>query len=232
MIKMNAIILAAGLGSRLKEITVNKHKSLLKIAGKVNLERTIEFLNDIGVDDINIVTGYKASDFEYLKEKFNVSLIHNDKFDTLNNLYSFCLALDFFGNSFVIDADVVMLKNILQITDTSVYYTTIRKINNKNDWIVTCDDNNRITRIEPSNKNLPTLFGISYFTKNDAILIKERIKSLPKEAFSNKKLYYDNVFVSMLSEIIIKEVRVDNRFVCEIDDKEDLKEINEKARAI
>ncbi|MGG7074243.1 NTP transferase domain-containing protein [Campylobacter sp. 9BO] len=225
---MNAIILAAGLGSRLKEITVNTHKSLLNIAGRVNLERTIECLKELGIEEINIVVGYKASDFEYLKEKFGVNLIYNDKFQVLNNLYSFCLTLEFFGDSFVIDADVVMLKNVLQITQTSVYYTTVREVNNKNDWVVTCNKSGRITKIVPSSKNLPTLFGISYFTKNDARLIKEYIKTLPQSAYHNKKLYYDNVFVSMLDKIVIKEVRVDNKFVCEIDDKDDLTEIDKK----
>ena len=55
---MNAIILAAGLGSRFKDITKKEHKSLLKIGDKPNLERTIEYLTDVKVEKIIIVVGY------------------------------------------------------------------------------------------------------------------------------------------------------------------------------
>ena len=51
---MNAIILAAGLGSRFKDITKKEHKSLLKIGDKPNLERTIEYLTDAKVEKIII----------------------------------------------------------------------------------------------------------------------------------------------------------------------------------
>ena len=67
---MNAIILAAGLGSRFKDITKKEHKSLLKIGGKPNLERTIEYLKEAKVEKIIIVVGYLKEKFDYLKEKY------------------------------------------------------------------------------------------------------------------------------------------------------------------
>ena len=55
------------------------------------IERQIEFLNEIGVDEIIVVTGYLKEKFEYLKEKYGVKLIHNDKFDIYNNIYTMYL---------------------------------------------------------------------------------------------------------------------------------------------
>ena len=52
---MNAIILAAGLGSRLKDITKKTHKALLKVFDEPNIERTIKFLKEINVDEICVV---------------------------------------------------------------------------------------------------------------------------------------------------------------------------------
>ena len=69
--KMNAIILAAGLGSRFKDITQSTHKSLLDIHGTPNLERTLTFLRQANIDNIVIVTGYLHEQFEYLKKKYD-----------------------------------------------------------------------------------------------------------------------------------------------------------------
>ena len=77
---MNAIILAAGLGSRLKELTKNKHKALFEIEGVPNIERTINFLHEINIKEIYIITGYLSEQFEYLKDKFNVELIKNNNY--------------------------------------------------------------------------------------------------------------------------------------------------------
>ena len=84
---MNAIILAAGLGSRFKDITKKEHKSLLKIGGKPNLERTIEYLTDAKVEKIIIVVGYLKEKFDYLKEKYGdiIEFVYNDKYREYNN---------------------------------------------------------------------------------------------------------------------------------------------------
>jgi L-glutamine-phosphate cytidylyltransferase len=56
---MKAIILAAGRGSRMKELTEEVPKCLLEIEGKALLDRQIESLKGAGIDEIAIVTGYK-----------------------------------------------------------------------------------------------------------------------------------------------------------------------------
>lgn len=227
---MNAIILAAGLGSRLKDITQKTHKALLEVFNEPNIERTIKFLQEKGVNEIYIVTGYKAEVFSYLKEKFGVKLLYNKNFATQNNLSSFCVALEFFGNSFIIDADVVMLKNILKIEKSSTLYTTIRN-SLKKEWILKTK-NNFAKSIEIASKKEPSLLGISYFSKDDAIKIKEKIKTLSDESFNNPKLYYDNVIASMYDEIQIKQRIIDNLLVCEIDDVDDLKELEQKIKVL
>ncbi|MDC9620357.1 NTP transferase domain-containing protein [Xenorhabdus sp. XENO-7] len=71
---MNAIILAAGLGSRFKELTINNHKALLPINGIPNIERTIQYLKEFGINEIHIVTGHMSHLFDYLKEKHQCNL--------------------------------------------------------------------------------------------------------------------------------------------------------------
>ena len=66
-----AIILAAGLGSRLREITVKTPKPLITVKGKMFIETIIDALTQAGIYDITIVVGYKAEQFYKLKKKLN-----------------------------------------------------------------------------------------------------------------------------------------------------------------
>lgn len=72
------------------------------------------------------------------------------------------------------------------------------------------------------------MLGISYFSKDDAFKIKEKISTLKQEFFNNRKLYYDNVIASMYDKIQIKQRIINNSLVCEIDDLDDIKELEEK----
>lgn len=69
---MKAIILAAGMGTRLSPMTLLKPKPLLEIKGKTILENMIKFLKSGGVDDITVVTGYKNELFDiYIKKNWD-----------------------------------------------------------------------------------------------------------------------------------------------------------------
>lgn len=228
---MNAIILAAGFGSRLKELTKSKHKALFEILGEPNIERTIKFLNERGISEIYVITGYLSENFSYLEQKFGVKLIKNENFQATNNLASFALALPYFGDSFVIDADVVLLKNIFQIRQNSHYYTTIRANSQKPEWIIKTQEN-RVVGIEISALNAPSLLGISYFNKTDADVIKRHILSLEKSAFLDPKKYYDNAVLDVISDINMGFLNVPNELVGEIDDKDDLDELNLKIKRL
>ena len=56
---MKGIILAAGRGSRMKNLTSTKPKCMIKINGKMLIEYQIEALSSAGINEIGIVTGYK-----------------------------------------------------------------------------------------------------------------------------------------------------------------------------
>ena len=73
----SAIILAAGRGKRLESLTNDRPKSLLRVRGQVLIERLIEQLQAKGIDDIYVVTGYKHWMFDYLNEKYGVTLVYN-----------------------------------------------------------------------------------------------------------------------------------------------------------
>ena len=78
---MNAIILAAGLGTRLRPITNEIPKCLVKVGGRPMIEQQIDFLHQIGIFDICLVTGYCFEKLEYLKSEKQVDIVYNSRYD-------------------------------------------------------------------------------------------------------------------------------------------------------
>ena len=118
--KMKAIILAAGIGSRIKPLTDNCPKSLLKIGNKTILEMMISNIQECGIHEIIFVVGYlKEQIIDHVTNRFpdlNTSFVTNDKYAETNTGYSLMLAKEFIRDSGFIkfDADVVFDKEILR----------------------------------------------------------------------------------------------------------------------
>lgn len=115
---MNALILAAGLGSRLAPITDNCPKSLVMVNGKPILVKQIENLIENGITDITIISGYKA---EILQERIHsqfpkVQIINNVDYASTNNMYSAYLAREVMdGQDFIMmNADVFYDSSVIK----------------------------------------------------------------------------------------------------------------------
>ncbi|AZE20246.1 NTP transferase domain-containing protein [Pseudomonas chlororaphis] len=61
---MKAVILAAGRGSRLKHLTAAQPKPLARLAGKPLLEWQLQALENAGVDEVHLVSGYCSEALE------------------------------------------------------------------------------------------------------------------------------------------------------------------------
>ena len=94
---MKAIILAAGIASRLRPLTNDRPKCLLNIGTRSLLERTIDALLINNIREVVIVTGYLHEMLVSLVQSrypsLNVKFIHNKLYTTTNNIYSLLLAL-------------------------------------------------------------------------------------------------------------------------------------------
>ena len=90
-----ALILAAGLGTRLAPITNDRPKSLVPVNGKPILIKQIENLLDHGISNITIVSGYKAEVLEAAvhKDYPTVRIIVSEDYATTNNMYSAFLGI-------------------------------------------------------------------------------------------------------------------------------------------
>lgn len=110
---MKAIIIAAGPGSRLKELTKNTPKCLLEINGKSTLKRAIDTFHKNGINDINIVVGYKK---EKIQEKFkNLKYFENDNFYNNNILLSLMYARDEMNEEFIASySDIIFADSVVR----------------------------------------------------------------------------------------------------------------------
>ena len=93
---MKAIILAAGIASRLRPLTNDRPKCLLEIGDKCLLQRAFDGLISNGINQFVIVTGYLHTLIEdFLSSHYpntSITFIHNDRYDSTNNIYSLWLA--------------------------------------------------------------------------------------------------------------------------------------------
>lgn len=113
---MRALILAAGLGTRLAPITDSCPKSLVPVNGKPILMRQIENLFESGVSDITVVSGYKGDILEERVHRLfpNVKIIENNVYADTNNMYSAYLARN------VVEGDSFLMMNADVFFDSSV----------------------------------------------------------------------------------------------------------------
>ena len=218
---MRAILLAAGMGTRLRPLTLETPKSLIEVNGKPLLERQVEFLKEKGINEIIVVTGYLNEKFEYLKEKYGVKLVFNDKYDIYNNIYSMYRVRKYLGDSYVIDADVYINRNFI-VTDInkSTYFSAYKR-NVKNEWKLCFDENKKVNDIEIINGDGFILCGVSYWSKNDGILIKDRIEEALKTGdFTN--LYWDDIVKNNLKDLDVRVEEINDDDIYEIDNIEEL----------
>jgi choline kinase len=118
---MIGVILAAGMAKRLRPLTDEKPKCLLEVAGGTLLSRTIDAMAAAGVDDLLMVTGYRAEMIrEYVWQHYspvmvpgspfkNIRFLHNADYEHNNNIFSLWMAVQqIHGNDFLLmDSDIL-----------------------------------------------------------------------------------------------------------------------------
>jgi L-glutamine-phosphate cytidylyltransferase len=229
---MRAIILAAGLGSRLRPLTEHTPKGLVEVCGTPMVEKQIKFLHEKGIKDIIIVTGYLHEKFEYLVGRYNVELVHNDKYDQYNNIYSLFLVRDHLPGSYVIEGDIYMHHNIFETSLTgSAYFCPLRN-QFTNEWILQFTDNLHITGIKIGDgSNDYILSGISYWSETDGDFIKKRLEETILSG-DFKDLYWDDIPRENFGQLNVTLRPLKNNDLFEIDNLQELKEVENTINAL
>ena len=116
---MQAVILAAGMGRRLKEHTKDKTKCMVKVGGMTLIERGLRILDEERLSQIVIVTGYQAQGLKAhvasLTLKTPVVYVDNTEYEKSSNLYSLLLARQYLekDDTLVIESDIIYDKAVV-----------------------------------------------------------------------------------------------------------------------
>ena len=228
-------VLAAGTASRLRPLTDNTPKCLLKLGPKSILERTIDNLINNKIEDLIIVTGYLEKMIKsFIDGKYpllNVTYIFNDVFDSTNNIYSLWLIKDHIQDSDILlmDSDIIFDQGIIQLLLNSGEGNILAVRSDQNlsneEMKVTVDESNHVRRISKEidpNLAVGESIGIEKFEPN---FLKVLFEKLSDRVVTNGRVndFYEAAFQDAIddgSTIIALDV---GEYKCiEVDTAEDI----------
>ena len=190
-----AIIMAAGKGTRMHPITETLPKPLIRVHGKRMIDTIIEALHENGIYEIYVVVGYLKEAFQNLPNEIKgITLIENPYFDTCNNISSLYVAKDYISNAIIIDGDqIVTDSTILSPEFENSGYNCVWQENESKEWMLTLDDHYKVLSCSRTGGNHAwQLYGISRWTKDDGIKLKELLELEFKEK-KNTQIYWDDI---------------------------------------
>ena len=221
-----AIFMAAGFGSRMVPVTLNTPKPLIKVHGKRIIETLLDAVLDAGITDITIVRGYLGEQFELLLKKYPmIKFVENPIYNEANNISSAYVVRDMLANAYVLESDLLLYnRDIIRKYEYTTNYLGM-PVNVTDDW---CFETKKgyITKIRVGGENVHHMFGISYWSKEDAEKMEYDIEKVFKSP-GGKERYWDEVALKECITNYKVWVRpVEKGDIVEIDTYNELKQID------
>lgn len=220
-----AIILAAGVGSRLYPVTLETPKPLIKINGTRMIDTIIDALYKNGINEIYIVVGYKKEKFNDLLLKYpNIKFIEDPKYNVGNNISSLYVARDYLEESFIMDADQIIYNDeILNPNFDKSGYNCVWNDDYTNEWLLTTDEKNIVKSCSRvGGRKGWQLYSVSRWSKEDGVKLKKYLE----EEFINKKnieIYWDDVALFCYSnEFNLTVYEMNKTDIVEVDNLQEL----------
>ena len=221
----NALIMAAGTSSRFAPLSYEKPKSLIKVKGEILLERQIRQLKEAGITEIFIVTGYKAEDFAYLKEKFNVKFIYNPDYLTRNNNGSIWAAKDIIKNTYICSSDNYFAVNPFETDVAECYYAAEYASGHTAEWCMQEDAEGNISAVTLGGELAWYMLGHAFWSETFS---KEFLNILQKEYNlpETKDKLWEKIFMAHLDVLKMKIRKYPPNVIFEFDTMDELREFD------
>jgi len=236
---MQAIILAAGMGKRLKELTQNNTKCMVKVNGVTLIDRMLRQLETHNLSKIVIVIGYEGRKLmDYIATqgiKTPIEFVNNPIYDRTNNIYSLALAKEHLlaDDTLLLESDIIFEDSVLDalLEDPR---DTLALVDKYESWMdgtcVKIGDDDSIDEFIPGKKfvfeDIPTYYktvNIYKFSKYFSETRYVPFLDAYSKALGNNE-YYEQVLrvIAMLDDPGIRAKKLDGQAWYEIDDIQDL----------
>lgn len=188
-----AVILAAGFGSRMVPVTLDRPKPLVRVNGVRIVDTVIDALLLAGIRDITLVRGYKKECFDELLGKYPfLRFVDNELYGTTNSISSARAALDHIRDGcYICEADL-LVSNPAVITHehgSSDYLGSYAA--RTDDWSLQVIDG-RATNYVKGNSDCYNCYGISFWTPEDCDRLRADIESVWNEP-GGRDVFYEFV---------------------------------------
>ena len=236
---MQAIILAAGMGRRLGELTNDNTKCMLQVNGVRLIHRILDSLYEADIRRVVLVVGYKAENVKSLVGEeyrgMEIIYVENSVYDKTNNIYSLFLAREYLtsDDTLLLESDLIFESRILRkIIDNP--YPNLALVDKYESWmdgtVVTLDEENSIVEFLTKDKFKYSDIGSYYKTVNIYKFSKDFSEThyVPfLEAYCHalgKNEYYEQVLkvITLLDDSPLKALPLSGEKWYEIDDIQDL----------
>lgn len=217
----NAIIMAAGTASRFAPLSFEVHKALIEVRGEVLIERQIKQLKEAGIDDVIIVTGYKAEQFAYLVEKYGVKLIHNPDYLTRNNNSSIWVVTDYLKNSYICSSDNYFLDNPFEGEVDETYYSAVYAEGETKEWCIE-EENGRIKKVVVGGKDSWVMLGHAFWSEEFSKRFIEILTAEYDKPETADKLW-ETIYIDHIDELNMKIRKYPADYIFEFDTLDELR---------
>ena len=218
-----AVFLAAGVGSRLMPVSLNTPKPLVRVKGKRMIDGLIDACLAVGIEEIVVVRGYFAYQFNELLEKYPmIKFVENPVYNETNDISSAYFTRDLMCNAYVFESDLV-LKNpslVRKYHYTSDFLGIYKE--RSEDWCFETE-NGIIKEEKLGGLNCYQMVGISYWNEQDGKKLFNHIKQA-FEMPGGKERYWEQVPLTFFkSEYRVEVIPCKEDDVIEIDTFNELK---------
>lgn len=230
-----SIIMAAGIGKRMRPLTLKTPKPLIEVNGVRMIDTLIDALLANGIEDINIVTGYLADSFKILCSKYPVvRFINNPDYDKYNNISSLYYARELLDTDVIItDADQIV-KNISVLSPgfSISGYNAVEVLAHTDEWVMSVKNGIVTSCSRDGGDKGWRLFSVSRWSREDALKLREFV-TLEFEKNERRDIYWDDIPMFLHFDDFRLGIRVmDSKDLIEIDSLEELQNTDSKYRSI
>lgn len=189
-----AIIMAAGTGERMKPVTMNIPKPLVKVNGVRMIDTVIQGLHANGITEIYVVVGYLKEQFLCLEKEYTgVKLIENPYYAACNNISSLYVAREYIEDAIILDGDQIIYNtDVLQSEFEYSGYNVVWTDQHTDEWLLTTENGIVVQCSRNGGEQGWQLFSISRWTAEDGRRLKRHLE-IEFEKKGSRDLYWDDV---------------------------------------